>query len=128
MKTEQPAQTPGGHDAAIAAFHLMWDAFPFLVLLLQRDRTILAANRMAIRMGAIPGMKCYQWHKVEEIHEHCLGNAALDSGRSMRRVLPYRGMVLDSYWIPVGTEDELMIHFSIDITPYAKPELLQEST
>jgi hypothetical protein len=122
--SEHPEQ--GREDEAINAFHLMWDAFPFLVLLLRRDRTIMAANRMGIKMGAVPGMKCYQWHKVEQIHEHCLGNAALESGRAMRRVLPYRGMVLDSYWIPVGTGGDLMIHFSIDITPYAKAELREE--
>ncbi len=110
---------------AVQAFHLMWDAFPFLVLLLEKNRTIVAANRIAVKMGALPGMKCFEWHKHAGIHPHCKGNAALESGQAMRSIGAYRGKVLDSYWVPAAG-GELMIHFSIDMTPYAKDELFRE--
>lgn len=124
---DQNAPTPAGdYSEAIDAFHKMWDAFPHLVLLLQKNRTIVASNRVAKKMGLVPGLKCYQWDGVDAIHRNCKGNAALESKTAMRSVANYRGRVLDSYWLPVGGESDLMIHFSIDITKYAKEELLQE--
>jgi hypothetical protein len=125
MKDQNGLASRGGRTEAARAFHLMWDAFPYLVLLLEKDRTIVASNRAAVKMGALPGMKCYEWHKHAGVHPHCKGNAALESGTAMRSVGAYRDRVLDSYWIPAG-DGELMIHFSIDITPYAKEELFRE--
>jgi len=107
------------------AFHQMWDAFPHLVLLLKRDRTIVASNRVAQERGAVAGLKCYEWAGAKSIHPGCKGNLAMDRLKGQRSVGNYGGRVLDSYWLPVGGEKDLLLHFSVDITPYAKEELLK---
>ena len=115
------------HAEAVDAFHKMWDAFPHLVLLLERDRTIVASNRVAKQRGAVPGLKCYEWAGAEAIHPTCKGNVALNQQDAQRNVANYQGRVLDSYWLPVGGSPDLMLHFSVDITQYAKEELLRQS-
>lgn len=126
MTHENEPINAGDYAEAINAFHKMWDAFPHLVLLLQRDRTIVASNHAAQEKGAVPGLKCYQWSGAEGIHPVCKGNAALEENVAKRSVGNYQGRVLDSYWLPVGGERDLMLHFSVDITAYAKKELLEE--
>ena len=81
----------------------------------------------AQKRGALPGLKCYEWSGAAAIHPGCKGNVALDKETPQRNVGNYQGRVLDSYWLPVGGESDLMLHFAVDITEYAKEELLQQS-
>ena len=109
----------------LKAFHAMWDIFPFPVLLLSKDRTILDRNRAAKDKGVRLGGKCFQLSGDDDIHKHCLGNAALEE-RTPKRAVGYsaaRKQVLDSYWLPLLDEGDLFVHFAIDITDYAKPDL-----
>ncbi|MBI5583714.1 MAG: hypothetical protein HY892_07805 [Deltaproteobacteria bacterium] len=112
----------------LKAFHAMWDIFPSPVLLLRKDRTILDCNQTATALGVRPGMKCFQLSGDTGIHNLCLGNEALEQGVAKRSVVysPARKQVLDSYWLPLGQGD-LFVHFGIDITEYAKPELFPET-
>ncbi len=113
----------------LRAFHMMWDAFPFVVMLLKKNRTIVALNRLARDLGIQPGMKCYELTGVKEPHKECLANAALEEGITKRTVayIDLFKQVMDTYWIPVQGEKDLYIHFNIDITEYAKPELFPSS-
>jgi len=108
---------------------MMWDAFPFVVMLLKKNRTIVALNRLAIDLGIQPGMKCYELTGVNEPHKECLANAALEEGITKRTVayIDLFKQVMDTYWVPVKGEKDLYIHFNIDITEYAKPELFPSS-
>lgn len=106
----------------------MWDFFPHLVLLLRKDRTIVDANRFALDQGVTPNLKCYQLSGGTAIHEVCKADLALMENGAKRNVGNYRGRVLDSYWLPIPGEKNLYIHFAIDITQYAKPELLNFSS
>ncbi|MEE8399235.1 MAG: hypothetical protein V3S89_09535 [Desulfobacterales bacterium] len=112
-------------EQTMAAFTMMWDAFPSMVMLLKKDRTIVAANKMARDLGVKPGIKCYELSASTGIHQGCLGTPAVEEGVAKRLVSYIDAMkqVLDSYWVPVQGEKDLYIHFATDITEYAKPEM-----
>jgi hypothetical protein len=120
-------KTTGGevNPDIVKAFDLMWYHFPSPVFLLQRNRTIVGMNKAAKELGVMPGMKCFQLSGEKAIHEGCLGNSALKDGESKRSVMyvPAMKQVLDSYWLPIPGEKDMLIHFGIDITEYAKPEM-----
>jgi hypothetical protein len=113
------------NSEVIKAFDLMWYHFPAAVFLLQKNRTIVSMNKAAKDLGVITGMKCFQLSGETGIHEGCLGNSALKDGEGKRSVLyvPAMKQVLDSYWLPIPGEKDMLIHFGIDITEYAKPEM-----
>lgn len=104
----------------IKNFHIFWNNFPAPVLLLHKDRTIIAGNKAADLTGAIPGTRCCD-QGPKEAHKKCLANIALKENKAQRLVdySEMMGMVIDSYWIPVDGEPDLYVHFGIDITPYA---------
>ncbi len=112
-------------DAAVStktieAFHTMWGNFPHGVLLLKSDREIVATNEVSKQMGAIEGRKCFQLGGLSDIHKGCLGNCALEEEVTQRRT--YRdpsGKIVDSYWLPVPSDEDLMIHFAVYIDPPA---------
>ncbi len=124
---EQVSRAVG--EQTIEAFNMMWDAFPSMVMLLKKDRTIVAANKLARDLGVQPGLKCFQLSAGTAIHEGCLGTPAVEEGVAKRLVSYIEAMkqVLDSYWVPVRGEKDLYIHFATDITEYAKPELFPSS-
>ncbi len=109
----------------IRAFEQMWHYYPFPVFLLLKNRTIVSMNKAAKDMGIMTGMKCFQLSGSTGIHEGCLGNSALKDQAGKRSVLYVPGMkqVLDSYWLPVPGEKDMLIHFAADITEYAKKEM-----
>jgi hypothetical protein len=113
----------------IAAFDRMWHHFPSPVFLLLKNRTIIGMNKAAKDLGVMTGMKCFQLSGETGIHASCLGNDALKDGTGKRAVgyVPALKQVMDSYWLPVVGEPGLMIHFAIDITEYAKPEMFPPS-
>jgi hypothetical protein len=122
---------PEAIDAAVdpqvlQAFHLMWDLFPSTVLLVRKDRTILACNQSAVERGFRLGMKCFQLTS-DGVHKHCKANEALAEGTAQRTVVyaPATQKVNNSYWLPIKGEKDLFVHVVIDITQYAKPELFK---
>jgi len=72
-------------DEMYRNFHLFWDNFPFPVLLIHKDRTILDRNKAAEAMGCIPGTRCIDRGKKEE-HRGCLANKALQEQAAKRVV------------------------------------------
>jgi len=118
-------QNNGVNPKTIKAFNMMWGAFPSPVMMLRKNRDIVALNKLAKDYGIQTGGKCYQLTGETEAHEGCMANQALSEGVAMRSV-SYANMVQqvqDSYWVPVQGEKDLYVHFGIDITEYAKPEL-----
>ena len=105
-------------------FHLFWDNFPFPVMLVRKDRTIVDLNKAGEALGCVPGTRCADLGKKED-HKGCLANKALQEQTTMRTVAYQAsyGMVLDSYWVPLAGEEDLYLHFSIDITEYAAGRL-----
>ena len=106
-------------------FHFLWDNFPFPVMLVRKDRTVLDRNKAAEAVGCTPGTRCRDVGQKED-HVGCLANEALREQAAKRVVgyVPLLGKVLDTYWIPVAGHEDLYLHFSVDITEYAAERLL----
>src|SRR4051794_5565318 len=112
-------------DEIVSNFHLFWDNFPFPVMLTHKDRTILDRNKAAEDAGYSAGIKCSELGP-KEAHKGCRANKALNEQKAERVVgyVEMMGAVLDSYWVPLAGKEDLFLHFSIDITPYASANLL----
>lgn len=106
-------------------FHLFYDNFPFPVILVHKDRTILDMNRKATEVGYQTGIRCVDMGKKEH-HKACLANKALSEQTTTRLVayFDFTGTVLDSYWIPLAGSNELFVHYGADITEWASEKLL----
>ena len=105
-------------------FHLFCDNFPFPVMLVHKDRTILAVNRAGAAVGYPTGIRCVDMGQKEH-HKGCLANQAL-AEQTAKRVVGYfdfAGAILDSYWIPLAGSSDLYLHFAADITEWAKEEM-----
>lgn len=107
-------------EAVSRHFHLFWDNYPFPVMLIRKDRTILDRNRAAQAMGCEPGTRCSD-RGEQAMHKGCLADQALREGVCKRAVnyIPQVDKVMDSYWIPLADASGLYLHFGIDITAYA---------
>jgi hypothetical protein len=105
-------------------FHLFWDNFPFPVMLVHKDRTILDHNKAGEAVGYAPGTRCADIGNKED-HRGCLANKALQE-QAAKRVVGYieaAGAVFDSYWIPLAGSEDIYLHFFTDITEYAADRL-----
>jgi len=101
----------------IEAFHTMWGNFTHGVLLLKANREIVAANKKAEETGAIVGRKCFQLGGLSDIHKGCLGSCAIADGIVQRNTYhdETSGTIVDAYWLPVPTDENLMVHFAVYI-------------
>jgi len=94
-------------------------------MLTHKDRTILDRNKAAELIGYGVNIKCSDLGP-KEAHKGCRANKALNEQKT-ERVVGYVEManaVLDSYWVPLADQEDIFLHFSIDITPYAAANLL----
>ena len=108
-------------------FHLFWDNFPFPVMLVHRDRTIVAVNSSAEAIGYPVGIRCCDMGE-KKFHAGCRANMALREQAGVREVAYYEhlGQVIDGYWIPLSGVADLYVHFGIDITEHAADRLFPE--
>lgn len=105
-------------------FHLFWDNFPFPVLLVHKDRTIIERNKTAEAVGYVAGTRCVDMGKKED-HKDCLANQALKE-QTAKRMVAYFDVakaVLDSYWVPLAGAEDLYIHYAADISAYAADDM-----
>jgi PAS domain S-box-containing protein len=94
---------------------ILLDALPCVALLLQPDRTIVASNETARKVGAVPGEKCYEsWVKNEQTCSWCLGPKALETGEPQHLVVELTDIIWDAYWLPVSRD--LYLHYAFEIT------------
>jgi hypothetical protein len=105
-------------------FHLFWDNFPFPVMLVYKDRTILDHNKAGETVGYIPGSRCADIGSKED-HKGCQATQALRE-QNAKRVVGYVApakAVFDSYWVPLAGSEDVYLHFFTDITEYAAERL-----
>jgi hypothetical protein len=109
-------------------FHLFCDNFPFPVMLVHKDRTILAVNKAGEAVGYPTGIRCVEMGEKEH-HKGCQANQALAEQTAKRVVgwFDFAGAVLDSYWIPLAGSSDLFLHFAADITEWAKAEMVPKT-
>jgi PAS domain S-box-containing protein len=116
---------------------LLLDSLPQPAMLIKRDRTIVAANRMAESMGARVGGLC--WREFAQcryiprehrryIEEHngsfppggtkcsfCCADEVFELGKSANAPeVSAFGRLWDTWWIPI--DEEVYFHYAIDIT------------
>ena len=97
------------NSKAIEMFHCMWDCFPGIARLIDKDHNILAANETAIDKGFKPGMRCCD---VPGSHKECKFAAAFKNHKG------YTDNVLEGKirgWMPVEGFPDLIVHFTVVI-------------
>jgi PAS domain S-box-containing protein len=101
---------------------ILLDSLPCVALLLRPStREIVASNRKAIDVGAVPGTVCYSsWGKRNAPCPWCLAPNLWATGKSQHKEVEALGIVWDAYWIPVSSD--LYMHYAFDITERKKAQ------
>ncbi len=96
----------------IKAFHLMFDNYPESAVLINKDRDIIAVNKLAPSTGRVEGIKCATVQPLEQ-HKGCkLNEAVKDNQASYRKKTGALGDVI-SFWVPVAGHPYYFVHFSV---------------
>ncbi|MCP4339023.1 MAG: PAS domain S-box protein [Desulfobulbaceae bacterium] len=99
---------------------LFLDALPCIAMLLQLEtRQIVAANKAAVAVGAVPGKKCYaSWIQRENPCSWCLAPQIWSKSEPINDQFWALGIYWDAYWVPVA--GGLYLHYLFDITEKEK--------
>ncbi|MBT8340781.1 MAG: hypothetical protein HKP58_20185 [Desulfatitalea sp.] len=103
------------NQTILNAFNTMWQNFPEPVMLIQKDRTILAVNAMAQSAGIQPGIKCFTLNPEEKVQDHCSlcrADQALSAGRAEILETTLGDKPATAYWVPLDGSDSLYLHFT----------------
>ncbi len=113
----------------LESFRLMWNLYPGPVMLIHKDREILALNKAAKELGISAGIKCHSLYPSETPCPGCLANAALKQGEAKRKAAYSEQFqqFLDGFWVPLDGVDDVYVHFGNDITQYVREEFLPTS-
>ncbi|HYG67457.1 MAG TPA: hypothetical protein VD838_07345 [Anaeromyxobacteraceae bacterium] len=107
---------PKNDPRLVEAFQLMWGNFPDPMMLVHKDRTILAVNDACAKQGAAVGTKCFSYNPVPGDVEHgackaCQANKALKAGCAVACDGEFAGgQLIRGYWIPVKGSSEVYLH------------------
>jgi hypothetical protein len=92
----------------IASFHLMWGNFPEPVLLILKNREIVAINKVSEESGIKVGTKCSDMQPPQR-HQGCRSNEAFETRKAVGNK---RGMVY-ALWVPIDGYPEYLVHFPV---------------
>lgn len=97
------------------AFEQMWGPFPEPVMLIRKDRTILAINELAQTAGVPVNVKCFSLNPEAGGHacQHCKANLALRERRTVSSEEMQNGKRVIGYWMPLKTDEDIYVHFGI---------------
>jgi len=101
-----------GDDTIIEAFQMMWGKFPEGVMLVDRDKTIVAVNTAYETVGLKAGMVCAKIGSPE-MHKGCLAHQALTEQTAQYKKIHMNGREFTTFWVPVAGERNLYLHFSV---------------
>ncbi|MBN1982206.1 MAG: PAS domain S-box protein [Chitinivibrionales bacterium] len=107
---------------------ILLDAFPCVALLLRpQTREIVASNKAAMEIGAVPGTYCFSiWGQRKDPCPWCLAPEVWKNKKEQHVETVILGVVWDVHWVPVS--DELYMHYAFDITKRKRTEeALRES-
>lgn len=102
-------------EQLFSAFQTMWGPFPEPVMLVRKDRTILAVNDLAREVGIPVGAKCFSLNP-EAGGDHCRrcrANEALRDGHAVSCEEDQNGQRVIGYWMPLAEHPEIYVHFGI---------------
>jgi len=99
---------------------LFLDALPCIAMLLTYNtRLIVASNKAAAAVGAIPGHRCYTgWMQRESPCPWCLAPKSGTESQAQNGQFWAHGRYWDAFWIPV--DEEFYLHYLFDITEKQK--------
>ncbi len=100
----------------IDAFHAMYGPFPEPVMLLHRDRTVLAVNNAARTAGIPTGIKCSSLNpenKTDGNCRQCKAALALKTGKPVAEHSLSRLGHMKAYWIPLKDVPDVYLHFGV---------------
>lgn len=106
----------------IEAFHLMWGKFPEPVMLVQRDRTVVAVNETAKSAHLTAGIKCSSLNPENEGDcscRQCQAAQALRENTAKWMFGDFGGRRIKGFWVPLAGLEDLYLHFSIGLEPSA---------
>ena len=105
----------------IEAFQMMWGNFPEAVMLIHKNREILAVNDVCRNAGGVVGIKCTELGGPEN-HKNCLANQAIALKKTAYRKSEAGGKIVIGYWMPLTDYPEVYVHFGVGtIIDYDKP-------
>jgi cold shock CspA family protein len=116
-------------ETLVESFDLMWGNHPGVVMLIGKNREILAFNQTGKALGLTPGIKCFTLTGGQKVCAHCQANQALEGGQAIRAAAwsePLKA-VIDGYWIPVSGRNDVYVHFGNDISAYAAPSMFPDN-
>ena len=116
---------------------IILDSLPHWAMLIDvTNRTVLAANKLALEGGANINCQCWDdfGHRQFISDEHkklikiepelkrdnqikcdfCLADEAMESGKSERKEVEIEGTIWDTWWVPV--DETTYLHYAMDIT------------
>ncbi len=99
------------NEELVSAFHTMWDEFPGMARLIDKDHVVVAANPLAEKRRFVPGAVCA---KIGDpaIHKGCKHRKMFETGHAQHdNVMPDRVRG----WMPVKGYPDLCVHFAIPI-------------
>lgn len=101
---------------------ILLDALPCVALLMRpQTRQIVAANEAAMKVGAVPGARCFDtWGQRESPCPWCLAPEVWVTGKAQHREVEAGGVLWDAYWSPVT--ENLYLHYAFDITELRRTE------
>jgi hypothetical protein len=123
--TNGAAVTDAKNDPRLVdAFTMMWGAFPDPMILVHRDRTVLARNDAAAATGWLEvGQHCFDANATANGHacKGCQANAALRQGSAIACDGELLGKRIRGYWLPVKGATDVYVHgySSLDPAPLA---------
>ena len=109
------------------SFETMWGPFPEPVMLIHKNRQILAVNETARSLGIPVGAKCFNLNpEVGPGESHCrscMANHALKKGETVSTKSEMHGLPIIGYWMPLKEVPEIYVHFGIGTAESLKASL-----
>ena len=98
------------------------DYLPCIALVLKKGtREIIASNKAARKIGAVPGKTCYATCADRaDTCPFCLAPDMWLTNEPKRVEIEYRGTYYEGIWVPLS--DDLYIHYIFDITEHKSAE------
>lgn len=100
----------------LEAFQAMWGTFPQPVMLIQKNRTILAVNDLAKKAGIATDIKCFTLNPEtggSTQCKHCKANEALRIGEGVVEKGQKNGVGFVAFWAPVKGVPDVYVHFGM---------------
>ena len=99
----------------IKAFDLMWGNFPEPVILVHKNKDIVAVNFASVNAGHIPGFKCSK--SIPNLsHKCCQADKAIKSGQAKYVKSHKNEKEVIRFWLPLNDYPDYFIHFGIGLT------------